>query len=184
MNLEILLILGTDLAGKDHFANVLTDAAAVAGIKVERRRGSFSARPDSRRSSEGRVWSSSVWSGSFSPRCRSHCRLLPYVIACAYRCDLWLFRPPPDGSVIVVSHTALRLLAFGLGHTSRESRISNCRPWSRGRSGLSCRPPGRGPSCWISITEVRAARMEDRQRRGTVDFFDRYLAKDPTAPNG
>ncbi|EKD39404.1 MAG: hypothetical protein ACD_75C00420G0002, partial [uncultured bacterium] len=40
-NSEILLILGTDLAGKDHFANVLTDAAAVAGIRVERRRGRF-----------------------------------------------------------------------------------------------------------------------------------------------
>ena len=27
-----LLILGTDLAGKDHFANVVSDAAANAGL--------------------------------------------------------------------------------------------------------------------------------------------------------
>ena len=36
-----LLILGTDLAGKDHFANVVSDAAADAGLRVERRRGSI-----------------------------------------------------------------------------------------------------------------------------------------------
>ena len=43
---ETLLILGTDLAGKDHFANVVSDAAANAGLRVERRRGWLCARPE------------------------------------------------------------------------------------------------------------------------------------------
>ena len=46
-----LLILGTDLAGKDHFANVVSDAAANAGLRVERRRGWLCARPDRQRTS-------------------------------------------------------------------------------------------------------------------------------------
>ena len=47
-----LLILGTDMAGKDHCANVVADAAQEAGLQLERRRGSLSARPTVQRSSE------------------------------------------------------------------------------------------------------------------------------------
>ncbi|MBI5559198.1 MAG: hypothetical protein HY885_16365 [Deltaproteobacteria bacterium] len=47
-----LLILGTDLAGKDHVANVVADDAEAAGLKVERRRGAFSARTGRQRTSE------------------------------------------------------------------------------------------------------------------------------------
>lgn len=166
------------MAGKDHFANILTDAAAVAGIRMERRRGFFSARPDSRRTTEGkgRIKLGLEW--LFLATLPLYCRLLPYVLAALIRCDLWLFRPPTGVSVIVVSHSALRLLAFGLAHTYKKTE--DIKLPAVVDKALRLLAPVTGTRTIVLDIDhgVRAARMAERQRRGTVDFFDRYLAAD------
>lgn len=176
---EILLILGTDLAGKDHFANVLTDAAAVAGIRVERRRGRFSARPDTRRTSEGKGFVKLCLEWIFLATLPLYCRLVPYVIALLIRCDLWRFRPPANGPVLVVSHTALRLLAFALGHIFERAEDIRL-PAMVDATLRTLVPATRVRTLVLDVDhEVRTARMRERLQRGTVDFFDRYMEKDP-----
>lgn len=176
---ETLLILGTDLAGKDHCANVVTDAAAAAGIRVERRRGRFSACADSRRTSEGKGFVKLCLEWLFLATLPLYRRLLPYLLALLIRGDLWLFRPPAGGALLLVSHTGLRLLAFCLGHTfatTGEIRL----PAVVDRA-LRQIVPATGVTTIVLDVEhrVRAARLAKRRRRGTVDFFDRYLAEDP-----
>ena len=78
-----LLILGTDLAGKDHFANVVSDAAADAGLRVERRRGWLCARPDRQRTSEGKSWFRLGLERLFLPPCRSTAGCCPRSPACS-----------------------------------------------------------------------------------------------------
>lgn len=177
---KVLLILGTDMAGKDHFANVLTDAAAGGGIRVERRRGRFSAWPDTRRTSEGKGFVKLCLEWIFIATLPLYCRLLPYLIAFLIRWDLRLFRPPGAGVfLIVVSHTALRLLAFALGHTF--DRVEDITLPAMVEGALRRLVPATGARAVVLDVdhEVRVARMNDRLRRGTVDFFDRYLEKDP-----
>lgn len=176
---ETLLILGTDLAGKDHFANVLTDTAVAAGVKVERRRGALSARPDQRRTSEGKgifkLWLEWLFLATL-PLFR---RLLPYGTAIHIRYDLRRFRHPSDGSLIVVSHTGIRLLAFALAHLFES--IEEIRLPAGVESALQAIVPATG-ACTVVLDidhEVREARMRERVRRGTVDYFDRYMGLDP-----
>lgn len=176
---KTLLILGTDLAGKDHCANVLADAAISAGIKVERRRGSFSAQPDRSRTSEGKGGLSLWLEWVFLSTIPLHCRFLPYLIAILVRGDLRRFRRPPDGSVIVVSHTAIRLLAFALGHIFE--RVEDIRlPVVVDAALRAVIPATDARTIVLDIDhEVREARMNGRLRRGTADCFDRYMGKDP-----
>ncbi len=178
-NHEVLLILGTDLAGKDHFANVLTDAAGLAGIAVERRRGRFSGRPDARRTSEGKGVVKLCMEWIFLATLPIYCRLVPYVIAVLVRCDLVLYRAPKDVSLIVVSHTGLRLLAFALGHIF--DNVEDIRLPAAVDAALRTLAPVTGAHTVVLDVdhEVRAARLEERSRRGTVDFFDSYMEKDP-----
>ncbi len=176
---ETLLILGTDLAGKDHFANVLTDAAVATGLKVERRRGRLSATANQRRSSENKTLLNLWLEWIFLVTLPLHCRLLPYVISLLVATDIRRFRRPGDGSVIVVSHTGLRLLAFGLGHLYERSEDVKM-PAMVERTLRALVPMTGARTVVLDIDhQVRVERMQDRLRRGTADYFDRYMAKDP-----
>jgi hypothetical protein len=176
---ETLLILGTDLAGKDHFANVLTDAAVASGLKVERRRGRLSASPNHRRSSEKKAFLNLWLEWIFLVTLPLHCRLLPYAISLFIANDIRRFRRPGDGSVIVVSHTALRLLAFGFAHLFERSEDIKM-PAMVERTLRALVPATGARAVVLDIDhQVREERMQDRLRRGTADHFDRYMAKDP-----
>lgn len=178
--LEILLILGTDLAGKDHFANVLTDAIVAAGGLVERRRGWFSAGPDTRRTSEGKGIFKLCLEWLFLATLPFTCRLIPFIAALLLRCDVWLFRPPEKRTIIVVSHTAIRLLAFALSYSfvrTEDIRL----PIMAERTLRSLEPTIRVRTFVLDINhEVRAVRLKERLRRGKADHFDRFLGKNPT----
>ena len=174
-----LLILGTDMAGKDHFANVVADAALHQGLRVERRRGSFSAAADRMRTSEGKGWLRLALEWAFLRTLPLHLWLLPHLTALMLLTDLRRFRLPADRMVLVVSHTAIRLLAFALGH--RYDRIEDIRLPALARKALRRVGPSTG-ACVLVLDidhQVRAARMAERGRRGTVDCFDRYLGQDP-----
>ena len=174
-----LLILGTDLAGKDHVANVLTDAASGVGIKVERRRGKFSAPADRTRTSECKNLFSLGLEWLFLVTLPLHCRLLPLIVAALIFLDIRRFHPSAAGSILVVSHTPIRLLAFALGHQFK--RIEDIRIAPITEQALRAILPAtkaRVIALDISHT-VRAERMAQRMSRGTVDYFDRYMGSNP-----
>lgn len=173
-----LLILGTDMAGKDHCANVIADAAQVAGIQLERRRGSLSARPNQQRSSEGKGFFRLLLERAFLATLPFHCRLLPWITTLLILRDLHRFQRLHKGSVLVVSHTAIRLLAFALGHLFtcveeiRLPAITVRALHAMAATGLRC--------VVLDIDHaVRAQRLAQRNSRGTLDYFDRYMGKDP-----
>jgi hypothetical protein len=174
-----LLIVGTDLAGKDHCANVLADAAHKDGIRLERRRGAFSARPDRRRSSEHKSRLRLGMERLFLAILPLHLPVLPYVCALLIWWDIRRFQPPASGTVMVVSHTALRLLAFALGH--RFERVEDIRlPLLVDRSLRRIVPATGARTVVLDIDHAtRAARLAGRRRRGTLDYFDRYMGIDP-----
>ncbi|MBP7517199.1 MAG: hypothetical protein KA768_05145 [Desulfobulbus sp.] len=173
-----LLILGTDLAGKDHFANVVSDAAADAGLRVERRRGWLCARPDRQRTSEGKSWFRLGLERLFLATLPLHCRLLPALTGLLLFVDVRLFRRPAGGLTLVVSHTAVRLLAIACGHlVDRAEAISLPRLTVRGLGAM------RATGVRVVVLDidhaVRVRRLADRCRRATVDHFDRYMGSDP-----
>lgn len=175
----LLLILGTDLAGKDHFANVVADAAESAGITVERRRGAFSGRPAQQRTSEHKSLVALWLERLFLATLPLHCWLLPSLTAWLLLFDLRRFSQPQGTSVLVVSHTALRLLAFALGH--RFERIEQIQlPAITRRALQAIIPATSAVTVALDIDHrVREKRVAERARRGTVDHFDRYMASDP-----
>jgi hypothetical protein len=174
----LLLILGTDLAGKDHFANVVADAAESAGIAVERRRGAFSGRPAEQRTSEHKSLYALWLERLFLATLPLHCRLLPYVTAWLLLLDLRRFSQPQETSVLVVSHTALRLLAFALGH--RFERTAQIQLPAITRRALEAIVPATSAvTVALDIDHrIREKRVAERVRRGTVDHFDRYMASE------
>lgn len=175
----LLLILGTDLAGKDHCANVVADAAESAGITVERRRGAFSGRPAQHRTSEHKSLSALWLERLFLATLPLHCRLLPYVTAWLILLDLRRFSQPQGTSVLVVSHTALRLLAFALGHRFERTEQIQLPAVTR-RALEAIIPATAAVTVALDIDHrVREKRVAERARRGTVDHFDRYMASDP-----
>ena len=175
----VLLILGTDLAGKDHFANVLTDAAAAAGVFVERRRGLLSARPDHRRTSEGKGLLNLWMEWTFLFTLPLHCRFLPYLVTLLIWIDTKWFRPPAGGSLLVVSHTPIRLLAFALGHlfdTIEEIKV----PVVAEKALRAVVRETKAQTVVLDIHhDIRMERLQLRSQRGTGDYFDRYMSDDP-----
>ena len=175
----LLLILGTDLAGKDHCANVVADAAASAGITVERRRGAFSGRPAQNRTSEHKSLSALSLERLFLATLPLHCRLLPYVTAWLILLDLRRFSQPQGISVLVVSHAALRLLAFALGHRFERTEQIQLPAVTR-RALEAIIPATAAVTVALDIDHrVREKRVAERARRGTIDHFDSYMASDP-----
>ena len=176
---EILLILGTDLAGKDYVTNILADTARETGKMVERRRGRFGARPDSTRTSEdkGLVKLGMEW--LFLATLPVHYRLLPTLVALLIRFDLLRFRRPADGLLVVVSHTALRLLALSLGYQGKEVAAIRMAPWVE--RTLQAIVPATGAKVVVLDIEhsIRAERIARRNQSGTLDVFDRYMGRDP-----
>lgn len=176
---ETVLILGTDLAGKDHCANVLTDEARAAEIPMERRRGAFSAPADEQRTSENKsalnLWTERLFLAGLP----LYCRLLPYATALLIWRDLRRFRRPAEGSILVISHTAVRLLAFALGHLF--ARVEDIRMPGLADRALRAIIPATGARVLVLDIDhaVRAARTAARSQRGRLDYFDRYMARSP-----
>ncbi len=176
----VLLILGTDLAGKDHVANVICDHAEAAGLLVERRPGAFTARPSRKRSTEGKGWLRLTLERLFLTTLPLHCFLIPHLAAILIRRDLRRFQAPASNqALIVVSHTAIRLAAFALGHLFDRPEAIRL-PLRLEKALQAIVPHTRAQTLVLDIDHsVRTARLEARQQRGSADFFDRYLAADP-----
>jgi hypothetical protein len=173
----ILLILGTDAAGKDYVAEFLIRRWRAAGHPVEKRAGRFSApAADARSSSErkGR-WGrfrEQAFLGLF-PLLRP---LVPLAVRLLLARDRHRFRRS-DVPLVVVSHTALRLLAFVLGQ-HRAGWAGLARHPALERALRSAPPPGTTVLVLDVAPSTRRRRIAARIGSGSVDPFDRYMLAD------
>jgi hypothetical protein len=167
------------MAGKDHVANVVTDAALAAGLRIERRRGALSAQPDRQRTSENKGCINLCLEWAFLTTLPLHCRLLPLLTTLLILRDLRRFRRPTQTPVLVVSHTAIRLLAFALGHLFY--RTEDIRLPAMTQRALRAIPSVSGARTIVLDIDhaIRAERLAQRCKRGTLDYFDRYMGRDP-----
>ena len=144
----VLLILGTDAAGKDYVAEFLIRRWRAAGHRIEKRAGGFAAPAADARSSSERK---GRW-GRFRERAflglfpLLH-PLLPAVARLLLARDRRRFRPSAV-PLVVVSHTALRLLALVLGQQREGADALARRPspgaGTRPARGGAARHGGRG----------------------------------------
>lgn len=174
----VLLILGTDLSGKDHVANVYGDAALAAGVPMERRRGMFSAPADRRRSSEGKGCLALFLERLFLATLPLHCRFLPVLTTMFLHYDLWRFRPSRQRRLVVVSHTPIRLLAFSLGHLASRAEEVIVPPLAAAALARLRQVTAARVVVLDIAPEVRQGRLAERRRRGTEDIFDGYMRRD------
>ena len=159
----VLVILGTDAAGKDHVAELLLRRWRAAGYRVEKRAGGFSAPAvDARSSSErkgrwGR-FQERVFLSLFPLRRRFH---------------------PPDGPLVVVSHTALRLLALVLGQ--QPEGLAALARFPALQRTLEAVVPATGAVAVVLDIDpaIRRRRIRRRLESGMADPFDRYMLDDP-----
>lgn len=176
----VLVILGTDAAGKDHVADFLIQRWEALGHAVEKRAGSFSAVSVDRRSSSDRK--GVIGRGlerlflTFFPVLRP---LLAIVLPLMIRRDLRRFQRP-DHPVLVVSHTALRLLAF-----SEAWRPSSASIPRSSISALAHELTETGAT-FLMLTLapfIREQRIQRRIDNHTADPFDRLMVRDPQLAN-
>jgi hypothetical protein len=175
----VFLILGTDAAGKDYVADFLIRRWRAAGYLVEKRAGGFSAPAVDARSSSERKGG---W-GRFQERVFLSLFLLlrPLLFGAAWLLlarDRRRFRPPPT-PLVVVSHTALRLLALVLGQY-RESLTVIARFPALERALCAIAPVAGTVAVVLDIDPaIRHHRIRQRIQAGTVDPFDHYMLADP-----
>lgn len=175
----ILLILGTDAAGKDYVAEFLIRRWRAAGHPVEKRAGRFAApAADARCSSERK----GRWG-----RCRERAflglfpmlrPLVPVVVWLLLVRDRHRFRRSAV-PLVVVSHTALRLLALVLGQHRAGWAGRLARHAALERALRAAPPPGTSVVVLDVSPATRRRRIAARVGSGTVDPFDRYMLANP-----
>lgn len=169
---SILLILGTDAAGKDYVADFLIRRWQAAGYAVEKRAGGFAAPAVDNRSSSERKgrwgrFQEQVFIRLF-PLLRP---LLPGVAGWLLRRDRRRFRLA-DRPLVVVSHTALRLLAFVQGQALSPPPLS----LTLQQALRALRETTKATVIVLDVDpDTRQRRIAVRIQQGTVDPFDRYM---------
>ena len=169
-----VLILGTDASGKDHVACLVQTHLQGMGAFLEKRRGWLSAPACAADSSEhkgpGRLFAERLFLRIYPLIAWA----LPPALTLCILADVQIYRTLRCRPVMVVSHTALRLLAFHMGHDDAFRMPSHLRKALAILHGL-------GLQTLFVTTErhVRLRRIRDRIRRERVDHFDLYMARRP-----
>lgn len=174
---DTLMIIGTDLSGKNHVANLLVDELHGKGLRVEKREGKFSAPPTTATTSEDKSAAALFAEWAFIHTFALHHRLIPLVVTHLIKKDLRKFRQAPDRVTLVISHTPLRVLAFYLAHLyERKEEIRL--PTHLDNALKSLKTTGVRALVLDIDHHIREQRAAQRKARETLDHFDRYLAAD------
>lgn len=173
---DLLLILGTDAAGKDYVGNLAVEFLHRTGGDVEKRAGWFSGRHTFKASSEekGRValFLESVFLYLF-PVAKG---LIPVAAALFLNLDLLLFKRK-EKNIVVVSHTVLRLLAFYMGHTFSSVNDIALPTFLSNTLSHTARVADAKVIVLDVEHDVRHERIKKRAHKGKMDRFDAYMAK-------
>lgn len=172
---NVLLILGTDAAGKNYIADFIHQSLCDAGIAVEKREGWFSAPATGNVSSEKKSPFALLLEKMFLRIFPATKFFLPLLLTLLIKADLRRFRRQP-GKLLVISHTGLRILAFYLGHIFRDQEAIRL-PGHLDRA-LRAIPHVTGTQTIVlDISDhIRKKRIARRSRDGKIDNFDRYMA--------
>lgn len=175
---DTLLILGTDAAGKDYVAQFIVRQWQQAGYQVEKRAGWFSApATDAQSSSERKGRLKRLREQMFLSGFPFTRALIPLLLPALIAWDLRRFRWPGH-PLLIASHTALRLLAFYLGHRPALATDLRLSP-ALERALRAIVPATRAAVLVLDIDDaVRRRRIAQRIQSGTVDPFDRYMLRD------
>jgi len=176
---DILLILGMDGAGKNHVANLAGDYLAQLGFSVEKRAGKLSAKATDAISSEDKTLFYLVSEKLFLIFFPSIKSLIPLVIDLWIRRDLKIFHKSESQKVIVISYTALRMLAFYLGHIYQDVSEIKLPHYLEQTLSLLAATPGVKTIVLDIDNSIRQQRIADRAVKGKMDNMDKYMA-DPT----
>lgn len=175
---DVVLIIGTDAAGKDHVANIVAEMISESGGVVEKRKRFLSGRVTREASSTNKSPVELILEKIFLRLYPYLGNLLPNVLNVLLKRDLDKFRQP-DKKLIIVGHNCLRGLAFHWGHRSTGTeriRVPEGLQATLGRM--------RSLAGFYSLVlgvddQVREARIRARYVHGEADYFDRYMVDDP-----
>lgn len=174
----VLVILGTDAAGKDYVAEFLIGRWRAAGHRVEKRAGRLAApAADARSSSERKGRWGRFQERAFLGLLPMLRPVLPAVARLLLVPDRRRFRPSAV-PLVVVSHTALRLLALVLGQ-HREGWVAIARRPALERALRAALPPATTVAVLDVAPATRRRRIAARLRSGIGDPLDRYMLADP-----
>jgi hypothetical protein len=171
----VLLILGTDAAGKDYVADFLIRHWRIQGYSTEKRAGTFAAAPVDDRSSSERKGRWGRFKEQLFIRVFPLIRgLTPWLTQILLVRDQRRFRPPAQ-PVVVVSHTALRLLALAQGQATPPPPLSPTLI-----QALHTLQTTTGATVIVLdiAPAIRQKHIVARVQQGTVDPFDQYMLAD------
>jgi hypothetical protein len=171
---DVILILGTDAAGKDHVANILSHMIREGGGHVQKRRGFFSATPSRTKDSTKKSLIDYAQERLFLATHGLIAPLMPALVGGVLLGDR-LFFSRPDHKLIIIGHHALRALAFHLGR-SKKSASSFCLPDYLKNTIGQTREAVNPHVIVLDVDEkIRRRRISDRVATGTEDYLDKYM---------
>lgn len=172
---DVILLLGTDAAGKDHVAVILETMIREAGGEVEKRRRFFAGAITEERSSTDKGLLDSLQERMFLLLLPSLGTLLPFLVNRLLLRDIRRFKPPAK-KLIVVGHNGLRALAFYLGHSRKLSAKRRLPDYLIG----TLHHLQQKTAVHIIVLDVddhiRKQRIAQRLDSGKADNFDQYMA--------
>ncbi len=174
---DLLLVIGTDASGKDYVANMISNLIVSHGYEVEKRDGWFSGSQTQTVSSEEKSAFSLLAEKGFIFTFALTKYLMPVLLANLIKMDLLRFRKSKR-KVIVVSHTAIRLLAFYLGHVFATSDSIILPPYLDRILRKATAATGVKTIVLDIDDPIRKGRISRRIKLGKADHFDLYLAAD------
>lgn len=176
---DVILLLGTDAAGKDHVANLLVEMIRESGGEVEKRKRFFSGEQSEAASSEKKSFFDTLQEKGFLLLFERLGFMLPFLMSCIIRWDLKRFQPPEhEKKLVVVGHNALRAMAFHMGQRYWDS--SHQKLPRHLRSALKKMKRETGAHVIVLDVEdhIRKARINARLANGSEDTFDKYMHSD------
>lgn len=175
---DVVLLIGTDAAGKDHVANILVKMITEAGGKAEKRQRFFSGSVTHAASSEHKSRFDTFQEKVFLRLFPSLGVTLPYAAALATRWDLFRFKKPKRDKLVVVGHNGLRALAFYLGNTFVSERDITIPAYVENSLRLIREKTGAHILVLDVEDHIRQKRIAARIEVGAEDTFDRYMKSD------
>lgn len=175
---DIIVIIGTDAAGKDHVANIVEQMILEEGGLVEKRKryltGKLTTKSSSSEKSALELFLENVFLWFF-PRLGF---ILPPILTAILRRDIARLSPI-DKKIIIVGHNCLRGLAFYWGHSDTDH--TNIRPSRTLQKAFNSMNtiPGLHTLVLDVENDIRKKRIAAREKKNEADNFDRYMAANP-----
>ncbi len=174
---ETVLLLGTDASGKNHVGRLLVSRMKEAGCHLDVREGFLCGKPfeEKDHGEKGRLalLAESVFLWLF-PITRY---FLPFAMGVVLRLDALRFKRRGQ-KTFVISHNALRVLAFCLGQNKRFLKGGKLSKWMEASIGSIQRASGALVIVLDVEDQIRQKRIQARLQEGSIDPFDRFMAAD------